>query len=53
MNLAHAVLPNSEGEVKLAGEIRSSLEALTAKAESRTRRLPRRAEVAGAGLCPS
>ncbi len=31
---AHAVLPNSEGEVKLAGEIRSSLDALAGKAKA-------------------
>lgn len=34
MNLAHGTLPGSEGETKLAGEIRLSLEALTAKATS-------------------
>lgn len=34
MNLAHGILPGSEGETKLAGEIRLSLEALTAKATS-------------------
>lgn len=33
-NLAHGVLPGSEGETKLAGEIKASLDALTAKAAS-------------------
>ena len=33
VNLAHAVLPNSEAEVKLTDEIRGSLEALTGKAQ--------------------
>ena len=32
MNLAHDTVPNSAGEVKLAGEIKTSLEALTSKA---------------------
>ncbi len=33
MNLAHSILPNSEGEVKLSGGIRGDLDALTAKAQ--------------------
>ena len=34
MKLAHDVLPNSQDEIKLAGEIKSSLDALALKAES-------------------
>src|SRR5581483_8675718 len=34
MNLAHGVLPNSEREAKLSGEISASLNTLTAKAGS-------------------
>jgi hypothetical protein len=34
MNQAHELLPNSEREARLAGEIRSSLDALTAKAKT-------------------
>ena len=34
MNLAHEVLPNSEGEIKLAGEIRAGLDILAGKAFS-------------------
>lgn len=34
MNLAHDVLPNSDGEIALAGGIKSSLESLAAKASS-------------------
>ena len=34
MNQAHAVLPNSEGEAKLAGGIRASLDALAGKAKA-------------------
>jgi len=34
MDQAHAVLPNTEGETKLAGEIRAGLEALAAKGKN-------------------
>ena len=34
MNLAHGVLPNSDGEARLAGGIRAALDALTTKAKA-------------------
>ena len=50
MDMAHGVLPNSEGEIKLAGEIRGSLEALTAKAQAELDAYHAALKSAGAGF---